>query len=214
LALHPADAHVRGMLGLSLCFEHDYPRVLKVLRPIEERVDAIPELTIAYAGAIAITSDSGQDMARLESLEQANPELPLVHYLLGEAYASKKQYGQSTDELRIALKLDPTSAEAKNALVSADLALDQKPEALELLSDLAASEIQGGEIHYRLGRLQIDMGLIVGGIRNLEKAIRLNPSAVAFHQELAEAYRRNAQPEEAEREARQSETLEEQRGFN
>jgi hypothetical protein len=36
----------------------------------------------------------------------------------------------------------------------------------------------------------------------------------AYHQELAGAYRRNAQPDEADREARQSETLQAQNEFN
>jgi len=48
------------MLGLSLCLVHDYARALKVLQPIEEKVDAIPELAIAFAGATAITSGSNQ----------------------------------------------------------------------------------------------------------------------------------------------------------
>jgi tetratricopeptide (TPR) repeat protein len=214
LALHPADAHVRGMLGLSLCLVHDYARALKVLQPIEEKVDAIPELAIADAGAIAITSGSNQGLARLQSLEQANPEIPIAHYLLGETYASRKQYSESADELRIALKLDPSSAEAKNALAIADLALGEKTDALQLLSDLAESETQDGEVHYRLAQLQIELGLAKDAIGNLETAIGFNPTVATYHQELAEAYRRNAQPEEAEHEARQSETLREQKGLD
>jgi tetratricopeptide (TPR) repeat protein len=214
LALHPADAHVRGMLGLSLCLVHDYARTLQVLQPIEEKVNAIPELTIAYAGARAITSDSNEGLARLESLEQAHPELPLVHYLLGETHASRKQYSESAAELRIALKLDPSSAEAKNALVTADLALGGKADALQLLSDLAESETQDGGVHYRLAQLQIELGMAKDAIGNLETAIRLSPGNAAYHQELAEAYRQNAQPEEAEHEVRQLETLQEQKGLN
>jgi tetratricopeptide (TPR) repeat protein len=214
LTLHPTDPRVRGMLGLSLCLVHDYTRAAQVLQPIAERVDAIPELTIAYTGSMAITSDSNQGLARLESLEQANPELPLAHYLLGQAYASKKQYSESADELRIALKLDPSSAEAKNALAVADLALGQQTDALQILSDLANSETQDGDVHYRLARLQIELGLAKDAVGNLETAIRLNPNVAAYHQELAEAYRKNAQPEEAEHEARQLETLQEQKGLN
>jgi tetratricopeptide (TPR) repeat protein len=214
LTQHPADTHVRAMLGLNLCLAGDYARAVQVLRPIEEKVNGIPELAIAFAGAMAITSDSSDSLIRLESLEQANSAVPLVHYLLGETYASKKQFGQSADELRTALRLDPTSAEAKNALVSADLALGEKTEALQLLSDLAELETEGGEVHSRLARLQIEAGLAEAAVGNLETAIRLNPNVAAYHEQLAEAYRKNAQPEEAKREARQSETLEEQKGFN
>jgi tetratricopeptide (TPR) repeat protein len=214
LALHPADAHVRAMLGLNLCLTRDYARALQVLRPIEATAEKIPELAIAYAASMAIAEDSNPALARLNSLAQANPELPLVHYLLGETYSSRKQFSESADELRIALKLDPMSAEAKNALVNADLALGEKTEALQILSDLAESECEGGEVHSRLAQLQIESGLTKAAIGNLETAIRLNPRVAGYHQELAEAYRRNAQPEEAEREARQSESLKELGGFN
>ena len=214
LALHPADAHVRGMLGLSLCLVQDYSQAIKALQPIEERVNAIPELAIAYAGAIAITSGSTQSLARLQSLEQANPEIPLAHFLLGETYASRKQYSESADELRMSLKLDPSSAEARNALVNTYLALGEKTDALQILSDLALSETQGGDVHYRLAQLQIELGSAKDAVGTLETAIRLNPNVAAYHEELAEAYRRNAQPEEADHESRQLETLQEQKGLN
>jgi len=147
-------------------------------------------------------------------VEQANPEVPLAHYLLGETYASRKQYSESADELRIALKLDPSSTEAKNALVVAYLALGEKTDALQILSDLAESETHDGDVHYRLAQLQMELGLAKDAVGNLETAIRFNPTVAAYHQELAEAYRRNAQPEEAEHEARQLETLQEQKGLN
>jgi tetratricopeptide (TPR) repeat protein len=214
LALHPADAHVRGMLGLSLCLVHDYARAIKVLQPIEEKVNAIPELAVAYAGAIAITSGTNEGLVRLESVEQPNSEVPLSHYLLGEAYASRKQYSESAEELRIALKLDPSSAETKNALVTTYLASGEKTEALQMLSELAESDTQNGDIHYRLAQLQIELGLAKDAVGNLETAIKLNPNVAAYHEELAEAYRRNAQPEEADRESRQSETLQEQKGLD
>jgi tetratricopeptide (TPR) repeat protein len=214
LAQHPADVHVRAMLGLSLCMAHDYSRALQVFRPMEETVESIPELAIADAGAMAMAGDSNQGLVRLNSLEQANPGVPLVHYLLGEAYANEKQYGQSADELHTALNLDPSSAEAKNALVLTDVALGEKAEALQILSGLAESESQDGEVHYRLAQLQIELGMADAAVGNLEAAIRLNPNVAAYHQELAEAYRKNAQPEKAERETRELESLQELKGFN
>jgi tetratricopeptide (TPR) repeat protein len=214
LAKHPADTHVREMLGMNLCLTHDYSRAVEVFRPIEETVNSIPELAIAYAGSMAMAGDTKQGLARLSSLEQANPAVFLVHYLLGETYASEQQFSQSADELRIALQLDPSSVEAKNALVLADMALDAKSDALKILSELAESETEDGDVHYRLGRLQIELGMAEAAVGNLETAIRLNPENAAYHKELAEAYRRNAQPEKAEREARQSESLEELRNYN
>jgi tetratricopeptide (TPR) repeat protein len=207
LALEPADSHLRAMLGLSLCMVHEYARAVQVLRPIGPAVEANPELTIAYAGSIALSVDNAQGLARLKALQEANPGIALVHYLLGEVHAGNRDYGQAADELRIALKLDPSNTGAKNALALADLALGQKLEALQLFSELAESDSRDGEVYYQLARLQIESGSIQAAISSLETAIRLNPMDASYHLELAEAYRKNAQPEDAEHETRESETL-------
>jgi Flp pilus assembly protein TadD len=136
------------------------------------------------------------------------PEIPLVHYLLGEVYAANKNYGQASDELRISLKQDPANSETKNALALTYQALGQKTDALQLLSELAGSGTKDGEVYFRLAQLQIDLGSAKAAISTLQTAIQLNPMDAEYHQELAEAYRLNAQPADAERETQQSATLE------
>jgi tetratricopeptide (TPR) repeat protein len=214
LALHPDNADLRSMTGLSFYMIHDYTQTLRILQPIEASLGVNPLLTIAYAGSMAIAGDYSQGLARLNALENAHPDAAIIHCLLGEAYANKKLYDQSANELLIALKLDPSSAESKSALAFTDLALGRKTEAQQLLSELAEAGSTDGEVYYRLGRLQSELGSARTAVGNLETAIRLDPMNAAYHQELAEAYRRNAQPDEADREARQSETLQAQNEFN
>ena len=208
LVLRPTDPHLRAMLGLSLCRVHLYVRAVEVLRPIEDKMDANPELTIAYAGSMAMAGDPGAGLARLKSLADVYPEIPLVHYLLGEVYAANKNYGQASDELRISLKQDPANSETKNALALTYQALGQKTDALQLLSELAGSGTKDGEVYFRLAQLQIDLGSAKAAISTLQTAIQLNPMDAEYHHELAEAYRLNAQPADAERETQQSATLE------
>lgn len=210
----PANVDVRSMLGLSLCISGQYAKALEVLRPIEANLEANPQLTMAYAGSMAIAGDSSQGLARLKKLEEADPAVALVHYLIGEAYATQGDYAQSAAELRVVLSLEPSNAEAENALALADLALGQKEEALQLLSQLAASGSTDGEVFSRLAQAQIELGSANAAIDSLKAAIRLNPMDAAYHQALAEAYRKNAQPDEADREARQSETLQAQAESN
>jgi tetratricopeptide (TPR) repeat protein len=207
LAVHPEDPNVRAMLGISLCMVHQYARAVEVLQPIADKIGANPELTIAYAGSLAMTGDPGAGLARLKSLEEANPEIPLVHYLLGKVYGINKNYGQAADELRVALKQDPANAETKNALALTCKALGQNAEALQLLSELAESNSKDGEVYYRLAQLQIELGSVKAAISTLQTAIQLSPMNAAYHQELADAYRMNEQPEDAERETQQSATL-------
>jgi tetratricopeptide (TPR) repeat protein len=204
---HPGQANARGMLGLSLCFVQDYSQALEVLQPLAATRDAGPLLAIASAGALALDGDSGQAIARLKSLPDGGPGAALVHFMLGKIYAGNQQYAESADQLRLALQLDPSSADTKNALALADLALGSKAEALQLLSDLAAAGDGDGEIHFRLAQLQIELGNYPSAVDNLKVAIRLNPTVSAYHAELAEAYRKNTQPDDADREDRRSETL-------
>ncbi|MGD0629131.1 MAG: tetratricopeptide repeat protein [Terracidiphilus sp.] len=214
LAQAPEDPHVRAMLGLSLCMIHDYARTLQVLRPIEAKLGANPELAIAYAGSMAMTGDYDQGLARLISFESSNPDLALVHALLGEVYASRKNYGPSADELHIAVRLDPSNMDVRNALALTDVELGEKAEALQLLSQIAESGSKDGGIYFRLAQLQIEAGSAKAAIESMEAAIRLNPMDASYHQELVEAYRRNAQPAEAEREVQHWETLQAQSEFS
>jgi tetratricopeptide (TPR) repeat protein len=213
IALHPEDPHVRAMLGLSLCMIHDYAQTLQLLRPIEAKLEANPELAMAYAGSMAMAEDQSQGLARLTSLEEANPGVALVHTLLGEVYAGRKAYGPSADELRIALRLDPSNMDARSALALTDVAIGEKAEALQLLSQVAESGSKDGGIYFRLAQLQIEAGSAKAAVESMEAAIRLSPMDAAYHQELAEAYRRNAQPAEAEREVQHWETLQAQSEF-
>jgi tetratricopeptide (TPR) repeat protein len=198
------------MLGFSLYMIHDYPQALRVLQPMEAHLGENPLLRLAYAGSMALAGDYSQGLTRLEALEEAGTDAAIVHYLLGEAYARKNYYVQSAEELHTALTLDPSSADTKNALATVDLALGKKEEALSLLYELAGSGLEDADAYDRLGRLQIELGLWEAAVGNLETAIHLDPMNAGYHRELAEAYQKNAQPDEAARETRQSETLQAQ----
>jgi Flp pilus assembly protein TadD len=93
------------------------------------------------------------------------------------------------------------------------VAIGEKAEALQLLSQVAESGSKDGGIYFRLAQLQIEAGSAKAAVESMEAAIRLSPMDAAYHQELAEAYRRNAQPAEAEREVQHWETLQAQSEF-
>jgi len=210
LKLHPADQHVRAMLGLSLCMVQKYMETLQVLRPMEDKVQMNPDLAMAYAASTAMAGDYSQGVARLESLQSANPSAALVHLLLGQVYASKEEFSRSANELHIAVDIDPANNEARNALALADVALGRNEEALQLLSALVNTGSQSGDLYYRLASLQLELALTGDAVKNLETAVRLCPFNLLYHQQLQKAYRLNAQPEEADREMHRSQLLEAQ----
>ena len=207
LALHPENRDIRTMLGFSLCMTHNYAETLQVLQPIESSLGSDPLMETVYAGSLALAGDYDQGITRLKAIDEANPQAALVHTLLGEAYASRKDYSHSAEELHAALTLDPGSEDTKKALALTDVALGQKAEAMQLLSQLADSGSTDGDVYFRLAQMQIESDSVKAAIGNLEAAVRLDPMDLEFHQELAEAYRKNNQPEDADRETRESEAL-------
>jgi len=72
---------------------------------------------------------------------------------------------------------------------------------------LAGSGSKDGEVYDRLAQLQLEAGSTGAAIASLETAIRIDPADPSYHAELAEAYLKNSQPEDADREALQSEKL-------
>ena len=211
LALHPEDDGIRSMLGMSLFVIQDYSQAYLVLRSMETRIDANTPVGLAYFGSMAIAGDYQKGMAQLQLLEAAHPEAEEIHQALGEAYASRKLYGQAAEQLRIALRLHPTSSAAKYALALSDLELGEKANAQELLVELAKSGSKDDAVYFLLGRLQLESGLTKAAVGNLETAVKMNSGNAAYHRVLAEAYRKNEQPRDAEIELQKSATLESQR---
>ncbi len=210
LALHPEDDEVRSMLGMSLFVIQDYAQTCLVLQPMESKLEADSPVGLAYFGSMAIAGNYEKGMAQLQFLEAAHPDAEEIHRLLGEAYASRKLYGQAGEELRTALRLQPTSAAAKFALAVNDLELGEKVDAQKLLTELAKSGSKDDAVYYLLGRLQLQSGLIKAAVGNLETAVKMNTGNAAYHRELAEAYRKSERPRDAESELQKSATLESQ----
>jgi tetratricopeptide (TPR) repeat protein len=204
LAANPEDETVRSMLGMSLFNTHDYAQAVRVLQPMEATLQSDASLHMAYVGSLAIDADSASGIASLQALETTQPESAEVHRLLGEAYASRKQYLLAAKELSAALRLDPSSAPAKHALALNDLALGDKADARKLLAELAKDGSKDPDVHYRLGCLQIESGSPNVAVESLKAAVRMNPGNPAYHLQLAEAYRQNEQPQEADLEVQKS----------
>jgi predicted Zn-dependent protease len=198
------------MLGMSLFVIQDYTQTYLALQPMEARLDPNTPLGLAYMGSMAIAGNYEKGVAQLHSLEAAHPEAGEIHRLLGEAYASRKLYILAAEELHAALRLLPTSAAAKYALALVDLELGEKANAQKLLSELTKSGSKDDAVYYLLGRLQLGSGSIKAAVGNLETAVKMNSGNAAYHRELAEAYRKNEQPRDAESELQKSAKLESQ----
>ena len=104
---HPDDVRARAALGLSLFGIQNYKKVIKTLQPIETAVDADPGLSYAYAVSQVKTGGYTEGIARLRTLEKANPNSADIHTLIGEAFVDQGEYAEALEEYRKALAINP-----------------------------------------------------------------------------------------------------------
>jgi tetratricopeptide (TPR) repeat protein len=210
LHAHPEDAELRSMLGISQYETGSYAKAVKTLQPMAASLRKVPPRAFAYAQSMVKIGDFQNGLEWLRALVQADPGNVIFRRALGEGYASSGNYPKAEAELRTAITLDPVNTEAKDALALSLIALGQRVEAETLLAGLVAGGSQNAETYFRLGQLQLERGDAKSAVGSLETAAKMTPENKEIHENLVEAYRRNAQPEEAEREKALLETLQAQ----
>lgn len=207
---HLSDTEVRSMLGVSQYMTHDYKSALQTLQSIEAHVDMVPSLAYIYAESMVQTGNLGPGIERLQTLSQGDPNNAMLYHALGKAYAASGNHQQAADALRTELRLNPSDAKGEYLLALNLIALGQKTEAQALLSDLTHAGSKDVDVYYRLGHLQLEQGDVKAAVSNLEVAEKLNPGSAALHKELAEAYSKNVQPEDAAHEIKLYQALQAQ----
>jgi tetratricopeptide (TPR) repeat protein len=186
---HPDDARPRVPLGMSQFMLSDYSSALTTLSPLGPQLDTVPLLAYAYAESLVKTGKTDQGIARLESLEKADPNLAMVPVALGDAFASQKQYEKAETQLRTALHINPADKNAQFDLAFTLIALGQKNEAQSLLKELADQPgTNDPKVFYQLGKLQLDLGNADAAITSLEAAAKLAPDDDAIRLELTKAH--------------------------
>jgi len=129
LQSNPTNNDARAELGLSQFSLKDYASARKTLEPLDGLAGESARVQLAYAASLIETGDAPNGTARLLAMEKASPNLAEVHRVLGEAYA-KQNSNAAPAELEIAIRLDPTDAEAHVALARLQLAQGNKRSAI------------------------------------------------------------------------------------
>jgi len=87
LQSHPSDAIAQSTLGLSYVQTASFRDAVQVFQSIESAVDGDPKLSYAYALALVKTGEYSRAIARLEELDEKNPNSAEIHAALYEARA-------------------------------------------------------------------------------------------------------------------------------
>ncbi len=116
LQQNPNDVWFRSALGVSLFMTGKYQASVETLRPMEAGLQSVPPLATIYAAGLVESGNLAQGIARLQQLEAAEPNKPELHRMLGKAYLSSGDSARAEEELRAALRLDPTDADSRQRL--------------------------------------------------------------------------------------------------
>lgn len=207
LQVHPDDIHLRVMLGMSQYFTHNFSQVLQTLHPIEEQLKSVPLLEYMYAESMVQGGDFDAGIVRLKELSQSSPGNAMLYYALGRAHASRGNHQEAVEEFRSAIRLNPSDANAVYELALSLIALGQKTEAQTLLSGLAKAGSKTANVYYELGHLQLESKDIRAAVLNFEAAEKIDTGNAAVHRDLADAYRQELKPDDAEREEKQYQSV-------
>jgi tetratricopeptide (TPR) repeat protein len=133
-----------------------------------------------------------------------NPNMPGIHYRLGQALLSKAGDSGPTDEARAEfekeLQVDPHSASSEFVLGELARRAGRWDEAAEHFARAAKLDVGFAEAYIALGMSLTSAGKFAEAIAPLETYVKMEPSDPTGHYQLALAYRRTGNSEGAARE--------------
>jgi tetratricopeptide (TPR) repeat protein len=207
LTSHPDDKWAREALGSSYYALNNCREALRAWQEVEEQLISTPQLAYAYAVCMVKAGDYAKGVQLLQSLEKTAAQVAAIHIALGDAYASHRSFAEASAEFREALHLIPTDTDVKFRLALSLNQLQKWQEAEALMLELAKAGSKDSNLYYELGKLQLAHGNGKSAVANLETAVQLNPHNAVIHHELAVAYLKDSRPQDAERETKLSEAI-------
>jgi arylsulfatase A-like enzyme/Tfp pilus assembly protein PilF len=119
----------------------------------------------------------------LQQVQEKDPEMYLVPFMLGEAQTRQEQWSQAKVNLERSLKLNPTFDQAMTALARADHGLGQDDEARKWLNQAIKANPQNYRAWYELG--WIEAGSDPQSAQSaFAKSVEIQPNFGPGHREL------------------------------
>jgi tetratricopeptide (TPR) repeat protein len=119
---------------------------------------------------------------------------------LATAYHQGRRYELARTVPENARQIDSNDATVWNRIGFVELALGNRPQALEAFARAASLRADYPEAHVNYGAMLVEAGDYAGAVREIEVAVRCAPTSVAARLNLGNAYRGARRFEEAQRE--------------
>ena len=138
---------------------------------------------------------------------ELDPKLPLAHSLLGEIYLYKSRIPEATEQFQKELELNPGDAAVYYKLADAYSRAQKYEEAERLLQRSIWLDATSTGPYILMGKVLEKKGEAALAVRALQRAIAMDPNNSIPHHLLGQAYRDLGRTEDADRELKLSEQL-------
>jgi tetratricopeptide (TPR) repeat protein len=201
LQIDPKLARARYLLALIDEREQDYPNVLANLLVAVDADPALVEARVKLGNYFAVGLKAAEARAQADAAMVLAPNDPSVRVLNARAYYVEGERAKALDEVRNALKLDPSRADAVTLAASIHAEAGERVEALAVLDGAIAGMGEPGREALRRVRstLLVQFADIPGAEQALRSMAADYPKSADYDLALARLYAgqgRNAEAEE------------------
>lgn len=202
-----ANVDAAYILGVCYMQTKDYPNARKAFA----KMFAVPaDSAASYLFAARMMLRFDFDVIAEEYAKNAvelDPKLPLAHSLLGEIYLYKSRLPEAIEQFQKELELNPGEAVAYYKLADAYSRAQKYEEAEKLLQRSIWLDATSTGPYILLGKVLEKKGESALAVRALQRALVMDPNNPIPHHLLGLAYRELGRTEDAERELKLSEQL-------
>jgi len=203
------EANVDAAYILGACYIHtkDYP---KARNAFAKMFGVPPDSAPSYLFTARMLLRFDFDVVAEEYAKKAvelDPRLPLAHSLLGEIYLYKSRVTEAMEQFQKELELNPAEAAAYYKLADAYARAQKYEEAERLLQRSIWLDAASTGPYILMGKVLEKKGEAALAVRALQRALTMDPNNPIPHHLLGLAYRDLGQTDDAERELKLSEQL-------
>jgi Flp pilus assembly protein TadD len=180
-------------LGLAaLCISTSPDKIPADKKPLVFRVGQI-QMAAAHAPV-------EETIAQYEKLLSDEPRAAGLHYAFGYFLADVRRYDRALAEMQAELEVNPKNVPALLELDLTNVMMARPDEGLPYAEKAASLAPNIYATHYALGWTLYNLGQSERAIRELEQAVKLEPSDARAHYALSQAYARAHRKSDARRE--------------